>query len=272
MKSFIADKNRKLSKACLYQLEDLSFSAFMKALRKKDIKVNGVRVNKDIMLNAGDKIEVYYSASEVDKYTLIYSDENVLVIDKKQGYSSESVYEDLLINNQGLGFIHRLDRNTSGIMIFSKNQRAEEELLSGFKNRTFIKKYHALVFGKTPKKEDVLTAYLFKDSKSAIVKISDKKTTGSVLIKTGYKVLDYKDGKSLLEVTLYTGKTHQIRAHLAHIGNPIVGDGKYGENQSNLLEKEKYQKLQAVSLTLQFSPNDLLYYLNGKTFTSKQTL
>lgn len=272
MKSFIVDKNRKLSKACLYQLEDLSFSAFMKALRKKDIKVNGVRVNKDIAVNSGDKIEVYYSAKEVEKYNVIYSDENVLVVDKKQGFSSESVYEELLALNKGLGFIHRLDRNTCGIMIFSKNQRAEQELLLGFKKRTFDKKYHALVFGKMPKKEDVLTAYLFKDSKNALVKITDTKTIGSVLIKTGYKVLDYNDGKSLLEVTLFTGKTHQIRAHLAHIGNPIVGDGKYGENQSNVMEGEKYQKLQAVSLTLQFLPNDYLYYLNGKTFTSKQTL
>ena len=272
MKSFISDKNRKLSKACLYQLEDLSFSAFMKALRKKDVKVNGVRVNKDITINIGDKVEVFYTAVDTQKYTTIYTDQNVLVIDKKQGYSSEDVYQDLLKENQGLGFIHRLDRNTSGIMIFSKNQKAEEELLSGFKNRTFDKKYRALVFGKTPKNEDVISAYLSKDSVSATVKITNKKIPGSVPIKTGYKLIEYKDGKSLLEVTLFTGKTHQIRAHLAHIGNPIVGDGKYGNNQSNILEKEKWQKLQAVSLTLHFSSNQLLYYLNDKTFNSNQTL
>lgn len=268
MKSFITDKNRKLSKACLYYLEDLSFSAFMKALRKKDIKVNGVRVNKDVSLNAGDKVEVFYLALEIEKYSVLFSDQNVLIIDKKQGYSSENVYEELLEENPTLGFIHRLDRNTSGVMIFSKNQRAEQELLSGFKNRTFDKKYHALVFGKTPKNEDVLTAYLLKDEKQSLVKIFDKKVDGSVLIKTGYKTLWYKDGKSLLEVSLFTGKTHQIRAHLSHIGNPIVGDGKYGKNQDNLASKTKKQQLKAVSLTLRFSKDDLLYYLNEKTFIS----
>ncbi len=272
MKTFISDKNRKLSKACLYHCEDLSFSAFMKALRKKDVKVNGVRVNKDVSLFIGDKVEIYYSSVEIEKYTVLYEDDLVLVIDKKQGYSSESVYQDLSNKYQNLGFIHRLDRNTLGVMIFSKDARAEEELLKGFKERTFDKKYHALVFGKTPKQEDVLTAYLIKDKDSALVKIFNQKVEGSSLIKTGYKTLDYKSGKSLLEVTLFTGKTHQIRAHLAHMGNPVVGDGKYGDNQSNITAKEKYQKLQAVSLTLAFKEGDLLYYLNGKTFRSMQNL
>ena len=102
MKSFIADKNRKLSKLALYNVEDLSFSAFMKALRKKDIKVNGKRVSEDVFLNVGDVIEVYYVAQKVDKYSVLFADENVIVINKKKGYTSESVYDDILSKNNNV--------------------------------------------------------------------------------------------------------------------------------------------------------------------------
>ena len=95
MKEFIADKNRKLSKLALYHIEDLSFSAFMKALRRKDVKVNGKRVSQDITLSIGDKVEIFYSPTEINKYQTIYKDQNVLVINKLSGYTSESVYADL---------------------------------------------------------------------------------------------------------------------------------------------------------------------------------
>ncbi len=266
MKEFIADKNRKLSKLALYHLEDLSFSSFMKALRKKDVKVNGKRVSQDITLSVGDKVEIFYCSTFVEKYQILYKDENVLVINKYSGHTAESVYEQIKKDYDTAGFIHRLDRNTSGIMIFSLNPTAESELLKGFKERNFDKKYTTTVVGKMPKKEDVLTAYLVKDKDSSLVKIYNKKVQGSVLIKTGYKVIEENKDTSKLEITLYTGKTHQIRAHLAHIGNPILGDGKYGDFEMNKKYNLTEQQLSATQLTLNFEQESMLNYLNGKIF------
>ena len=269
MKSFISKENRKLSKLALYYLEDLSYSAFMKALRKKDVKINGKRVNQDVMLSVGDRVEIFYTQAITLKFEEIYKDENVLVIKKFSGFTSESVFEEISAKYKGAGFIHRLDRNTDGIMIFSLSSASEQELLNGFKNRSFDKFYTAYVVGKMPKKSDVLTAYLVKDKDSATVKIFNNQVKNSVLIKTGYEVVEERDGYSVLSVRLFTGKTHQIRAHLAHIGHPIIGDGKYGDFNTNNKFKEKAQRLTASKLVLHFSEDSPLYYLNNKTFSLK---
>lgn len=269
MKYFISQENRKLSKLALYNVEDLSYSAFMKALRKKDVKVNGKRVNKDVMINVGDKVEIFYAQTDNAKFEEIYKDQNVLVINKFSGYTSESVFEDVKTNYGEAGFIHRLDRNTSGIMIFSLNATAETELLNGFKNRKFEKFYTTQVVGKMPKKKDLLTAYLVKDRENATVKIFNTQVKNSVLIKTGYEVLEEHEDFSILLVRLYTGKTHQIRAHLAHIGHAIIGDGKYGDFETNNKFKEKSQKLSATTLVLHFAENSPLNYLDNKTFSIK---
>lgn len=266
LKTFIAEKNSKLSKIVLDTVEGLSYSAFRKILRSKDVKVNGKRVSSDLMVDTGDKIDVYYVKSEPERFVKIYEDENILVIDKKSGFTSESIFDSVKQEYSNACFIHRLDRNTSGIMIFALNAVAEIELLQGFKARTFEKKYLATVFGVPAKKSAVLTAYLVKDKDTATVKIYDNKVNGSVEICTGYTVLSSNDNTSLLEVTLYTGKTHQIRAHLAHIGHFIVGDGKYGDNSFNRKYGAKSQMLKAYKLRLKFKPSDKLFYLNGKTF------
>ncbi len=269
MKSFIANQNRKLSKLALEFIEDLTYSSLMKSLRKKDVKVNGKRVSEDVTLSVGDKVEVYYTVDKKINFEIIYQDENVLVIDKKKGCTAERVYEEINKDFPTALFIHRLDRNTDGVMIFALNSDAEKLLLDGFKNRTFIKKYHALVKGKPSKNQAILTAYLVKDATISLVKIFDKKVKDSVEIKTGYKLIETYGETSLLEVELYTGKTHQIRAHLSHVGLPIVGDGKYGDFEINNKYKEKSQKLTAVSLQLKFNEDCLLSYLNNKVFKSK---
>lgn len=267
MIEFIANKKIKLSKAVLLYIEDLSYSACMKLLRNSDIKVNGKRVNKDVDVNLGDCVAVYCKVKERDKFDIVFADENVLVINKKSGYTSESVFKSLQAKYSEIKFIHRLDRNTSGIMIFALNSLTEKELLNGFKLRKFEKKYLATVYGVPKVDNAILTAYLKKDANASLVKIYDTKINGSVQIKTGYRILEKYEDSCLLEVTLYTGKTHQIRAHLAHIGYFILGDGKYGDNRINKEKHVNRQMLSAYSLTLHFEQNELLYYLNNKTFT-----
>ncbi len=266
MKSFYSDKEQKLSKACLINIGGISYSVIMGILKKKDIKVNGKRVNKDILLNPNDKVEVYIKEDKKEFFSAIFEDENILVINKKAGYTSENVFDRILEKKKEAYFIHRLDKNTSGIMVFALNKQAEQELLFGFKNRTFIKEYRCEVYGFLDKKEDVLEAFLLKDSVRNQVKIYDKFVKDSVPIKTGYKVIEKKEKTSILSVKLYTGKTHQIRAHLAHIGHFIVGDGKYGNDTFNREMKVKEQQLCSYKLTLHFDEKSKLNYLDNRTF------
>ena len=268
MKSFFPENKVKLSKFLLdLYAGQLSYSQFCKLLRKKDIKVDGKRVSSDVTLFGGEKVEVYYDGNEnVRFYDVMFEDDNVLIIYKYKGITSESLYELLLKTYDGLLFCHRLDRNTDGIIIFAKNKTAYDELLTGFKKRTFEKYYIAKVYGTFEKKSDVLTAYLTKDEKAGLVRISDKMTEGAKQIKTGFTVVEQSDGCSVLIVRLFTGRTHQIRAHLAHIGHFVIGDGKYGAEKINRQFGANKLCLTAAKITLRFEKGDYLSYLDGKTF------
>ena len=156
--------------------------------------------------------------------------------------------------------VHRLDRNTEGIIIFAKNIESKKELELGFKNHKFEKFYLAHSYGVFEKKSDQMIAYLKKDNKKSLVYISDKKEVGYEKILTNYKVVNQLKNSAVIEVELLTGKTHQIRAHLAHIGHFIIGDEKYGDSKINKIFKRKYQDLISFRLILHFSKTTILSY------------
>lgn len=280
MRKLIVNKkydNKKLNNYILDSFPDLSLNTFNKALRKKDIRVNGVRVKENVVLSENDEISIYISDEFLFKkldIDIIFEDDNILVVNKPVGI--EVVCDNLensltSILEKKYSFIkpcHRLDRNTSGLVLFAKNETALEILLEKFKNKEMEKYYKCQVYGIPKKQADTLVGYLFKDSKKSMVYILDVPKTGYKKIITSYKVLetDVKSNTSTLEVLLeFSGRTHQIRAHLAHAGLPIIGDGKYGKNEINKKLGKKTQELYSYKLIFAFTTDSgVLNYLAGK--------
>lgn len=282
MRSLIVNEkfnNKKLSAFLTSSFPKLSINSIYKALRKKDIKINGVRINKDICIHTADSVDIYIADDILfPKFNLdiVFEDENILIINKCSGI--EVTGENSLTNEVHLKYdsfdfkpmpCHRLDRNTTGLVLFAKNQNSLDILLDKFKNHEIEKHYIALVYGTPPKKYDRLQAYLFKDNKKSLVYISDVPKTGYRKIITSYNVLEKRvDNSCLLDVQIETGRTHQIRAHLAHIGLPIIGDGKYGLNDINKNFSAKTQCLCGYKLKFNFtSDSSILNYLNAKEFS-----
>ena len=164
---------------------------------------------------------------------------------------------------------HRLDRNTGGLILIAKNKPTLDILCDKIKNNEVKKYYLCLVAGVPSQKSATLHGYLFKDSKSSRVFISDTRQKNTMHITTKYSLLHTKNNTSMLEVELITGRTHQIRAHLAHIGLPIIGDGKYGLNKINRQYPYKFQALWSYKMIFQFGDQNLLSYLNTKVFEVK---
>lgn len=241
---------------------------FAQLLRARDIKVNGARVNSNVSLKEGDEVVYYTSARQENapSHTDIYEDGNLLVADKFSGVSSEGLCSEL--NTYGVYYpVHRLDRNTCGLILFAKSKEAEKELLRVFKDRDVQKTYMAVCRDGFKEPEKTLTAYMKKDSKEALVKVFASPGRGLQKIITGYKVLQKGGGLALVEVRLYTGKTHQIRAHMSYMGCPVLGDNKYGDEALNRRYGLSRQCL--ISKRIEFSAlSGCFEYLNGMAFQS----
>ena len=295
--------DRFLSKA----YPNLKSSLVCKLMRKKRIKLNGAKAEPNVILKEGDVLRFYLSDELLAKepikrevelsdisaeINVIYEDENILLIDKPAGlvvHEDNDNSVDTLINrvlsylyqkgeyvpeheNSFVpALVNRIDRNTSGIVIAAKNAEALRILNQKVRDREIQKLYLCEVIG-TPKPESAtLTAYLKKLPDENRVIISDKKEDGFLTIKTKYRVLKSSGELSLVEVDLLTGRTHQIRAHFAHIGHPLLGDGKYGDNAVNKRYHAKTQALCSFRLIFRFTADaGVLEYLNGKEFSVRE--
>lgn len=296
------DSGQRLDRFLIKCFPALTMGNICKLARKNCIKLNGKKCDTKIHLAENDIIKLFIKdellepkqidedfTSVSDELDIVYEDENILLINKPQGmvvHEDETNDTDTLINriksylyNKGEynpekentfvpALCNRIDRNTCGIVIAAKNAEALRIMSQKIRDRELKKLYLCIAVGRVEPKSATLTAYLKKDSKTNTVKISDKKTRDNLTIKTKYTVLDYDGDNSLLEVDLLTGRTHQIRAHLAYIGHPLLGDGKYGSNKINKQYGFKYQALCSYKLIFSFKTDaGILSYLDKKEFT-----
>ena len=303
MKEFQIKKNdagQRLDKFLSKAIKGLPTSLMYKYIRTKKIKVNRARTEQKYVLQEGDIVQLFikdefFDSPEKDnsalssikpKLTIVYEDENIILCNKRPGvlvHEDDEARDNTLImhikaylyqkgeydpdNEQSFApaLCNRIDRNTGGIVIGAKNAEALRIMNEKIKNDEISKFYYCVVHGKMPKKSDTLTGFLLKDSDKNQVKIFDKQVKGSKNIITKYKVVSEKNGMSLLEIELVTGRTHQIRAHMSYIGHPLLGDGKYGINKDDRAKGYKYQALYAYRLRFDFDDNSgALGYLKDK--------
>ncbi|MGM9523861.1 MAG: RluA family pseudouridine synthase [Faecousia sp.] len=305
MKEFTIGKNdagQRLDRFLAKAVPLLPASLAQKYIRLKRIKRNNARAQRDDRLCEGDILQLYindeffdtprednaYLTVAAPKLNIVYEDENLLLVDKRPGVAVHphdgAEYDKTLIDHIQAylyakrewrpreenaftpALCNRIDRNTGGIVIAAKTAEALRVMNQKIKDRELDKRYLAIVEGTPKPKSGVLRGYLFKDAVKNRVFVTDTPQKGAKTCETRYEVLESRNGLSLVECELITGRTHQIRAQFAHAGHPLLGDGKYGKLDKRF--DRKYQALYSYKLTFRFTTDaGCLNDLNGKTFT-----
>lgn len=265
--------------SCLRRfLPEVSPAALRDSFRRRDVKLNGARVKPDVRVSAGDRVQVYCMEQDELPLSVVYEDEDVLLVNKRAGISVEADERGgVSLEELAARYVrrerpdamapkpcHRLDNQTCGLLMLAKTEQAEEVLLRAFKERTMDKRYICLVRGLMKPPAATCRAWLLKDAAAARVTILDHEHPGARPIITAYETLE-AGPVSRLSVHLITGRTHQIRAHLAALGHPILGDDVYGDRAFNRAQHARRLMLCASSLTL--DTGGALPRLDGRTFT-----
>ena len=309
MKQITINKNdagQRIDKFLTKFMVNLPQSMLYKSLRKNCVKVNGKHIKDgSFMLSEGDILNLYFrdeffpgeNKSEPfmtikPNIDIIYEDENIVLLDKKPGVNvhtddngdTNTLIEHLKAYLYQKGeykpqeeqsftpsLCNRIDRNTGGIVIAAKNAETLRIMNQKIKDREMKKLYLLIATGILEKKKGRLSGYLFKDEKKKTVYVYDAPKKGAKTIITDYRVLAERDGNSLVEADLITGRTHQIRAHFASIGHPLLGDGKYGSNKINRGSGFSHQALYSFKLKFEFKTDaGILSYLDNMEFTVKR--
>ncbi len=299
------DAGQRLDRFLAKSVPLLPASLAQKYIRLKRIKLGGRRVERDTRLQEGDVLQLYindeffdtpkqenaYLTVSVPKLNILYEDENLLLVDKRPGQAVHphdgSEYGRTLIDHIQAylyakhewrpreehafapALCNRIDRNTGGIVIAAKNAQTLRILNQKIRDREIDKRYLCIVHGVPSPREGQLEGQLFKDAVKNRVYVTERPQKGSRTCITRYRTLQTKNGLSLVECELVTGRTHQIRAQMAHAGWPLLGDGKYGRAETQY--DRSFQALYSYRLTFRFTTDGgILSYLDGKSFQVRE--